>query len=78
MLEAMLDSWERNNTILINLLRVLPEGGLEVRVMQGSPSVAELFAHIHYVRLIFVSEDAPEFASELPQQEWAAEVDIAR
>ena len=78
LLEALLDSWNRNNTILINLLRVLPEGGVEVRVMEGSPSVAELFSHIHYVRLVFVSEDAPEFARELPQQEWAAEFDAAR
>jgi uncharacterized damage-inducible protein DinB len=77
LLEALLDSWDRNNTILINLLRVLPEGGLEVRVMEGSPSVAELFTHIHYVRLVFVSEDAPEFAGRLPQEEWAAEQDAA-
>ena len=27
LLEALLNSWDRNNTILLNLLRVLPEGG---------------------------------------------------
>src|SRR5260370_754320 len=27
LLEALLDSWDRNNTILLNLLRALPEGG---------------------------------------------------
>jgi len=27
LLEALLDSWDRNNTILVNLLRALPEGG---------------------------------------------------
>ena len=72
LLEALLDSWERNNTILVNLLRALPEGGLEARAMEGSPSVAELFTHIHYVRLVFVSEDAPEFARDLPERrvEW--------
>ena len=47
LLEALLDSWDRNNIILLNLLRALPEGGLEARVMGGSPSVAELFTHIH-------------------------------
>jgi len=62
LLEALLDSWDRNNTILLNLLRALPEGGLEVRAMEGSPSIAELFTHIHFVRLVFVLEDAPEFA----------------
>jgi uncharacterized damage-inducible protein DinB len=73
LLEALLDSWDRSNTILVNLLRVLPEGGLETRPMQGSPSVAELFTHIHYVRLIFIFEDAPEFARELPEGEWVDE-----
>ena len=46
--------------------------------MQGSPSIAELFGHIHFVRLVFVSEDAPEFASELPREEWAGEPDPGR
>jgi uncharacterized damage-inducible protein DinB len=78
LLEAVLDSWDRNNTILLNLLRVLPEGGLEARAMEGSPSVAQLFTHIHYVRLVFVSEDAPEFARNLPQEEWVVESDRGR
>ena len=77
-LGALLDSWDRNNRILVNLLRAVPEGGLEVRAMECSPTVAELFAHIHYVRLVFVSEDAPEFARELPNEEWVAERDPAR
>ena len=78
LLEALLDSWDRNNTILVNLLRALPEGGLEARAMEGSPSIAEMFTHIHFVRLVFVLEDAPEFAGSLPEQEWAAERDPDR
>ena len=78
LLEALLDSWDRNNTILLNLLRALPEGGLEARAMEGSPSIAELFTHIHYVRLVFVFEDAPEFAIKLPEKEWVAERDPDR
>ena len=78
LLEAILDSWDRNNTILVNLLGALPEGGLETRAMQGSPSVAQMFAHIHYVRLVFVFEDAPEFAKKLPEEEWAVELDRDR
>ena len=78
LLEALLDSWDRNNTILLNLLRALPEGGLEARVMADSPSVAELFTHIHYVRLVFLSEDTPEFARELPEGEWVDERDLGR
>ena len=78
LLEALLDSWERNNTILVNLLRALPEGGLEATAMKGSPSVAQMFAHIHYVRLVFISEDAPEFARPVPEGEWRTERDAAR
>jgi uncharacterized damage-inducible protein DinB len=78
LLEALLNSWDRNNTILLNLLHALPEGGLEARAAEGSPSIAELFTHIHYVRLVFVYEDAPEFARDLPKEEWVAERDRGR
>jgi uncharacterized damage-inducible protein DinB len=78
LLDALLDSWDRNNTILLNLLRALPEGGLETRAMEGSPSISELFTHIHYVRLVLVFEDAPEFARNLPEAEWVVERDPGR
>jgi uncharacterized damage-inducible protein DinB len=78
LLEALLDSWDRNNAILVNLLRALPEGALEARATESSPSIAQLFTHIHYVRLVFVLEDAPEFARELPMEEWLAERDAGR
>ena len=78
LLEAVLDSWDRNNTILVNLLRIIPAGGLNVRAMASSPSVAQLFTHIHYVRLVFLLEDVPQFSRELPGEEWAAEQDGER
>jgi uncharacterized damage-inducible protein DinB len=78
LLDALLTSWDRNNTILVNLLRVIPEGGFVARAIESSPCVAEMFTHIHYVRLVFVSEDAPEFATKLPEREWAVECDPSR
>ncbi len=78
LLEALLDSWDRNNTILLNLLGILPEGALDVRGMEGSPSIGEMFSHIHCVRLALVSEDAPEFTQELPEKEWVVERDTGR
>jgi len=77
-LAVVLESWDRNNLILVNLLRELPEGGLEVRAMEGSPTVAQMFTHIHYVRLVFVYEDAPEFAKNVPEREWVDERDRDR
>ena len=78
LLDALLDSWDRNNTILVNLLRGLPEGGLQASAAEGGPSVSEMFTHIHYVRLVFVSEDAPDFATALPDKEWTGERDRNR
>ena len=76
--EALLDSWDRSNTILVNLLRALPEQRLAIRAMESSPSIAQLFTHIHYVRLVFIQEDAPEFAVNVPEEEWSAECNPAR
>ena len=78
LLEVLLDSWDRNNAILINLLRAIPKTAFDSRAMQGSPSVAELFGHIHYVRLVFISEDVPESAVDVPDREWVAESDPER
>lgn len=78
LLDALLDSWDRNNTILVNLLRALPDGGMDARALGSSPSVAQLFMHMHYVRLVFVAEDAPEFAKPLPTGEWRSERDRDR
>jgi uncharacterized damage-inducible protein DinB len=78
LLDALLDSWDRNNTILVNLLRALPASGLDARLMDSSPTVAQLFTHTHYVRLVFVVEDAPEFGRPLPKGEWRTERDRDR
>ncbi len=78
LLDALLDSWDRNNTILVNLLRALPRDVLGVRAMADSPTVAQLFTHIHSVRLVFVVENAAELAVDLPGEEWVDERDPDR
>ena len=52
--------------------------GWKPKAIESSPSVAELFTHIHYVRLVFVLEDAPEFGRNLPAEEWVVERDRDR
>jgi uncharacterized damage-inducible protein DinB len=78
LLDDLFDAWDRNNRILINLLRAIPEGGLDIRATGSSPSIGQMFMHMHYVRLVFVLEDAPEFAIEVPRREWATEPDRDR
>lgn len=77
-LDALLDSWDRNNAILVNFLLALAAGELETRAMEDSPTVAQLFMHIHYVRLVLVFEDAPECAADVPAEEWVVERDPHR
>jgi uncharacterized damage-inducible protein DinB len=71
LLSVLLDAWDRNNRIVVNLLRAAGEGGLAVRAIDGGHTVAELLTHIHSCRLMSVAEDAPEFAQPLPEEEWA-------
>jgi uncharacterized damage-inducible protein DinB len=59
LLEALLDSWNRGTNILLNLLHALPDGGLEAKEMDGSPSVAVMFSHIHETRLFWLSNKPP-------------------
>lgn len=78
LLDALLDSWDRSNIILLNLLRAIPEGGLEARAMESSPSVSEMFTHMHHERMVSVFEEAPEFAGTVPEKEWMVERDPDR
>lgn len=77
-LDALLDSWDRNNTVLLNLLEAIPDGGLDARAMEGSPTVSEMFTHMHHERMVSVLENAPECAGQVPEQEWYAERDTSR
>jgi len=78
LLEALLDSWDRNNTIVVNLLRALPDGVLEAKAIDGSKTIGAQLTHIHYCRLVFVAEDAPEVARPVPTGEWVIERDRDR
>lgn len=78
LLDTLLDSWDRNCRILVNLLDVVPDVGMNVRPLPDSPSVAELFTHMHFVRMAFVDENAPEFAGHVPEVEWAHETNRDR
>ena len=78
LIDALLDSWDRNNAIMVGLLRTLPDGGLAVRAMDGSPTVAQQFMHLHYIRLVHVFEDVPEHSTYVPENEWPNETDADR
>jgi len=81
LLAPLLEAWSRNTTILLGLLRALPPGGLDARAGPDSPSVAQLFAHLHFTRVCAVYENDARIAAARPElrlddrQEWVAEHD---
>lgn len=78
LLTALLDGWDRSNTALINLLRLVPPGALAARAMAGSPTIAEMFTHMHHERLVSVLENVPEAGAQVPSAEWLHEPDPHR
>jgi uncharacterized damage-inducible protein DinB len=78
LLEAVLTAWDRNNTVLINLVGLIPAGGLKARAAAGSPTVAEMFTHLHHERMVSVQENCPEVSVVPPAREWDPEPDPER
>lgn len=70
LLAAVFDGWDRHNRVLMNLAGAVPEGGFSARALHGSPSVGEMFSHMHHERMVSVSEEAPEHAGRMPDSEW--------
>lgn len=78
LLDAVLDSWDRNNRIVVNLLGAIPDDVLDTRVLDDTMSVVRMFAHMHYCRLVFAHENAPEVAVDPPSRDVMRERDPAR
>jgi uncharacterized damage-inducible protein DinB len=71
LLDAVLDSWDRNNRITVNLLRALPPGSLGLRAVDGGMTVAEMFTHMHFRRLASVFHNAAEIEGGTRDNEWS-------
>lgn len=70
LLTAVLTGWDRHNEVLVNLLRAIPADALGARVMDGSPTVASMFSHMHHERLCSVIENIPDIGAPKPEGEW--------
>jgi len=79
LLTPLLESWDRNNRILVNLLRAVSDADMDLAATPGSPTIAAMFSHLHFCRVYVVNENAPEFARPIPpENEWPTERDPAR
>lgn len=75
---ALEDSWQRNNTMLVNLLRAIPADLLDHRMLPDGFSLVGMFVHIDFCRRYLVKRSAPEVAvPELPEG-WRDQRDPAR
>lgn len=77
LLDAILNAWDRHQATVLGLLSVVPPEGLQARAMEGSPTVAAMFAHMHYERMCSLKENTPEFAGEIPEVQWNSGADSA-
>jgi len=78
LLTAVLDSWDRNCRVLLNLLRLIPDRGFDACIMEGSPTVSQMLSHMHHERMVSVFENVPEHAGAVPETEWRHESDPDR
>ena len=65
LLEALLQSYNRNNSILLNLLEALPQDTMDAQALSDSASIAVQFSHIHQTRLFWLEQVAPTFSKGL-------------
>jgi len=67
--DPLVETWLINARINAYLLKALPPNGLSAKASSGGRSVAEAFAHIHNVRLMWLKAAAPGRLSGLPKLE---------
>ncbi len=82
LLTALLDSWARNNAMLLGFLRDLPDGGLEWCALESSWPIAVQLMHVHHTRQFYVAQAVPALGEGLPalytqrEGEWIASRDF--
>ena len=64
-LEAILETWNRNTTVVLNILNALPEGGIDARDTNGQWTVAHHLADMQGANVYWLQKSAPEFAAGL-------------
>ena len=63
--DAILETWRRNTTVLTNILRSLPEGGIDAMDAGGTWTVAHHLADMQGATLEWLTQSSPSFAVRL-------------
>jgi uncharacterized damage-inducible protein DinB len=61
-LDAILETWNRNTTVVLNILNALPEGGIDARDTNGQWTVAHHLADMQGANVYWLEKSSPEFA----------------
>ena len=66
-LDAILETWQRNTRVILNILRALPEGGIDARDQGGTWAIAHHLADMQGGNVYWLEKSAPRFAEGLEQ-----------
>ncbi len=69
LIDTLLETWAIHERINIYLLEQVPEGSLLAKASSGGRSVAEAFAHMHNVRLMWLKAARPDLLTGLSKLE---------
>ena len=72
--EQLIDTWRINDRVNLYLLDAISEDHLEDRLLSKGRSVAEQFAHIHNVRLMWLKAAMPDALAGLCKIEKGVEI----
>jgi uncharacterized damage-inducible protein DinB len=67
--DPLLETWQIHARVNRYLLDAVPSPGLAAKAASGGRSVAETFAHVHNVRLMWLKASAPALLAGLPKFE---------
>jgi len=68
-MKQIIETWEINNTIDLYLLNAIDEAHLSSISLSKGRTVAEHFAHMHHVRLMWLKEALPELLATVEKIE---------
>lgn len=76
---ALLDSWDRQNAILTNVVNLIEPDWLGFKIADGELSIVNHLGHIHQVRSFFLSNIAPNHMDGIEKvaaDGWSSSTDI--
>jgi uncharacterized damage-inducible protein DinB len=73
----LLETWNIHNRINLYLLQAIPEAGLSALSASKGRTVAEQFAHLHNVRLMWLRSAAPQLLDGLEKLDKSRKIDHA-